>query len=320
MRWVAKAMFQKGMSVVPRAERVNYLLQRHVARTLPTPEARLRRKFRRAVQHLEAYEQYGPDRPLSIATFYEVGAGWDLAIPLSFWALGVERQVLVDVRPNVRLPLVDVSIERLSRLGPELGREVGRSLRAPGSEDVQSVADLQARFGIAYIAPCDARRTRLDSGSVDFISSTVTLEHVPAEDLVPLLRECRRLLKADGVLSALIDLTDHFSHSDNSIGPYNFLRYSDGVWRLVNSSLQHQNRLRRPDYLAAFEDAGFAVIWEKSLTPNGRQLEVLRALEPAERFRAYPLGELAVHRIRIVARARENGLPDALEEAEDVAG
>jgi SAM-dependent methyltransferase len=320
MRWVAKAMFQKGVSVVPRAERVNYFLQRHVARTLPTPETRLRRKFRRALQHLEAYERYGPDRPLSTGTFYEVGAGWDLAIPLSFWTLGVERQILVDVRPNVRLPLVNVSIERLSRLGHELSRETGRSVRAPKSEGVQSIADLQARFGITYIAPCDARSTALDSGSVDFISSTVTLEHVPAEDLVPLLRECHRLLKADGVLSALIDLTDHFSHSDKSIGPYNFLRYSDGVWRLVNSSLQHQSRLRRPDYLAAFEDAGFSVLWEKPLTPNRRQLEGLRALRPAERFRDYPLDELAVQRIRVVARPREKGSPHAVEEAEHVVG
>jgi SAM-dependent methyltransferase len=298
--WVAKAAFQKGLSAVPRGEGVNYALQRYVTRKLPPPEQRLRWKFSLAVRHLEAFEQHGPRRGVSDALFYEFGAGWDLAVPLSLWALGVERQLLVDVRPNLRLALVNVTLERLERLGAELGQAAGRELRIPEAP-VASHGQLEQCFGISYRAPCDARRTGLGSASVDFVFSTDTLEHVPVEDVVPLLRECKRLLRPNGALSAVIDLSDHYSYADSSISRYNFLRYSDRVWRLANSRLQHQNRLRRPDYLEAFEAAGLEVVSEKSWRPEA-QLKSLRALQPASRFDGYTFEDLAVQRLRLVAR------------------
>ena len=70
---------------------------------------------------------------------------------------------------------------------------------------------------------------------------------------MPLLAECRRLLRPDGAFSSRIDLSDHFAHFDRSLSPYNFLRYSDRAWGLANSSLLHQNRLRRPDYVRIAE-------------------------------------------------------------------
>jgi SAM-dependent methyltransferase len=320
MRWVAKAIVQKGLGALPNPERVNYVLQRHVTHSLPAPERTLRRKFRRAVQHLKTYERFGPDHPLGEAVFYEFGAGWDLAVPLSFWALGVDRQILVDVRPNLHLSLVNVTLERLARLGPELGQEVGRELRIPRSAPLRPFAELEERFGISYLAPCDARRTGLDSGSVDFVSSTSTLEHVPHAELVPLLAESRRLLRAGGILSAVIDISDHYARFDPSVSPYNFLRYSDPVWSLVNSRLQHQNRLRRPEYRDAFRTAGLEVVWEKAWRPPDAELAPLRALKPAERFRTYSTKELAVQTLRLVARPAVAPSPDALEELAHIGG
>ena len=302
MRWLAKAFLQKGLSVLPQAERANYLLQRHVTRSLPGPEAGFGRRFERAARHVEAYAEHGPERALGEAVFYEFGAGWDLAVPLSLWALGVERQVLVDRRPNVRAELVNTSIERLGRLAVEHG------LRSPGGPIV-TVEELEPRFGIRYVAPLDARATGLPAGSVDFVTSTSTLEHIPQGDLVPLLAECRRLLGSDGAVSSRIDLSDHFSHFDHSLSPYNFLRYSDRTWSLVNSDLLHQNRLRRPDYVSAFERAGLTVVGERPWRPN---VPLPEDLDP--RFRDYDPEDLAVARLRIVAVPS----PDALVERENV--
>ena len=315
---MAKAAFQKGLSAVPHAESVNYVLQRFVTHKLPPNEERLRRKFARGLNHLEAYERYGPSRPFANAALYEFGAGWDLAIPLTFWMLGAEDQRLFDLRPNLRLELVNVNLKRLARLAPELEQQFERPLRRPDPTPLRSLDGLEERFGIRYRAPSDARHTNFQSGSMDFISSTVTLEHVPREDVVPLLRECRRLLRPDGILSALIDLSDHFSQIDSSISRFNFLRYSDRTWRLINSSLQHQNRMRHPDYAAALEEARLEIVWEKSVTAGEKQLDALRELDLAERFRVYPFDELAVVRLRIVARAEPGASPDALEEAENV--
>ena len=126
MRWLAKALLQKSLSALPQAERANYVLQRHVTRSLPGPTAGFARRFRRAVRHVDAYEERGSGRPLADAVFYEFGAGWDLAVPLSFWALGVERQILVDLHPNVHIDLVNVSIERLGRLRLRAGTSGAR--------------------------------------------------------------------------------------------------------------------------------------------------------------------------------------------------
>ena len=304
MRWLAKALVQKSLSALPRAERANYVLQRHVTRSLPGSEAGFWRRCERAAKHFAAFEEHGPRRPLAEAVFYEFGAGWDLAVPLSLWALGVERQVLIDLRPNVHVDLVNVSIERLKTLSAE------RSLRDPGGP-IASVDELEARFGIRYLAPRDARATDLPTRSVDVVTSTSTLEHIPEGDLVPLLAECRRLLRPDGVMSSRIDLSDHYSHFDHSLSPYNFLRYSDRTWAVLNSSLLHQNRLRRPDYISAFERAGFTVVAEK---PWRRGAKLPDDLAP--RFRSYDPEDLAVVGLRIVAVPS----PDAREEAEHVLG
>jgi SAM-dependent methyltransferase len=203
---------------------------------------------------------------------------------------------------------------RPARLTPALEEESGRTLRKPDPSPLRSFDELRERFGISYRAPADARSVDLDAGSVDFVSSTVTLEHVPRDDIVPLLRECRRLLRPEGVLSALIDLSDHFSQIDSSISRYNFLRYADRTWGLINSSLQHQNRMRFPDYRAAFAAAGFEIVWEHPETGGQKQLDALRRLDLAERFRSYPFDDLAVVRLRLAAVPS----PDALVEREDV--
>jgi SAM-dependent methyltransferase len=304
VRWLAKAFLQKSLSALPQAESANYLLQRHVTHSLPGPEAGFRRRFKRAERHVQVYREHGPERPMSDAVFYEFGAGWDLAVPLSFWTLGVERQILVDLRPNVRADLVNTSLERLGRLAAE------RGLREPGAS-ITSVDELEPRFGIRYLAPLDARATGLPSASVDFVTSTSTLEHIPQEELQPLLAECRRLLPPDGAVSSRIDLSDHFSHFDDSVSPYNFLRYSDRRWSLVNSGLLYQNRLRRSDYVSAFERAGFELVAERTWRPDVALPDDLDA-----RFRCYDPEDLAVVRLRLAAVPS----PDTLVERENVVG
>ena len=296
MRWLAKALLQKSLSALPQAERANYVLQRHVTRSLPGPTAGFQRRFRRAVGHLDAYKEHGSGKPLAEAVFYEFGAGWDLAVPLSFWALGVERQILVDLHPNVHIGLVNVSIERLRDLPSE------RALREPGGS-IGSLEELEPRFGIRYLAPCDARATGLPATSVDVVTSTSTLEHIPEDDLVPLLAECRRLLRPDGVLSSRIDLSDHYSHFDDSLSPYNFLRYSDRTWRLVNSPLHYQNRLREPDYLELIRDAGLELVVINPSGPSEQGRLELEALPITQRFRKYPPEELGVTVLSFVAKA-----------------
>ncbi len=301
-RWLVKAALQKGMSALPASESVNYLFQRHVSRSLPASEAAFRRKFERATAHLRAYEEHGPGRPLGEAVLYEFGAGWDLAVPVAYWALGAERQLLVDIHANLRPELVNGALERLRRLAPELEAAAAREIRVPDAGAISSADDLRERFGIDYVAPRDARSTGFEDACVDLVTSTNTLEHIPAVDIPPILAECRRLLRPDGVMSSRIDLADHYSYFDRGLTPYNFLRYEDSRWRWLNSDLLYQNRLRRPDYLGAFVEAGLAVVEETATRPDEAGLAELARLEVAERFRGYTLDDLAVTALVLVAR------------------
>ena len=104
MRWLAKAALQQGIGALPHAESVNYVFQRRVSRTLPAGESVLRRKFRRALGHVRAYEEHGPRAGARRRDVLRVRRGVDLAIQLSYWALGVERQTLVDIRPELSGP------------------------------------------------------------------------------------------------------------------------------------------------------------------------------------------------------------------------
>ena len=301
MRWLAKAALQRGLGALPQGERLNYVFQRRVLRSLPAGESVFRRKFSRALQHLRAYEEHGPGVAAADAVFYEFGAGWDLAIPLSFTALGVGRQVLVDIRPSVRLELVNDSLAAVERLRPELAREAGRELR-PLRTAIGDVSELEARFGIRYLAPCDARRTDLPEGSVDFVSSTDTCEHIPVRDLADIFRECRRLLRPGGAFSCRIDLQDHYAYFDRSLSRYNFLRFSDRAWSLVNSPLHHQNRLRSPDYLRLVRSVGLELVAERPSGPSEEGLAELRRLPLAARFRGYSAEELGITILSFVAR------------------
>jgi SAM-dependent methyltransferase len=305
MRWLAKAALQRGLGFLPReGEPLNYVFQRHVRRSLPAGAATLRQKFSRAVTHLHAYEEHGSPVPAADATFFEFGAGWDLAIPLAYALLGVGRQVLVDIRPSARVELVSDTIAVFERLRPELEESAGRELHDLGGA-VSSLTELESRFGIRYLAPCDARDTGQPGGTVDFVSSTDTCEHIPPADLAAIFAECRRLLRPGGAFSCRIDLQDHYSYFDPSLSRYHFLRFSDRTWALVNSPLHYQNRLRAPDYLRLVREAGFELVVENPSGPNERGRAELETLPLAERFRGYSVDDLGVTVLSFVARSAQ---------------
>jgi SAM-dependent methyltransferase len=302
MRWLAKAALQRGLGAVPQGERLNYVVQRHVLRSFPVGDAGLKQKFARACSHLALYEEHGPGVPAAEATFFEFGAGWDLAIPLAFAMLGIGRQIVIDIRPSARPELVSETIAAFERLRPELEETAGRSLRDLGGP-IASVAELELRFGIRYLAPCDARATGLPAGSVDFVSSTDTCEHIPEPDLAAIFAECRRLLRPGGAFSCRIDLQDHYAYFDHSLSRYNFLRFSDRTWALVNSPIHFQNRLRAPEYLGLVRDAGFELVVDNPSGPSEQGRAELRELPLAERFRGYSIDDLGVTILSFVSRA-----------------
>lgn len=317
MHWLVKRGLQNALGVLPASESANYFFQRYVTHRLPIGDPGVAQKFRRARSHLAAYEEHGPGRPLEDAVAYEFGTGWDLAIPLSYAALGVGRQVLVDIRPNLRLELANATIRSLARQREALADAAGGELRDLGPPDVGSAEELRARFGIEYHAPLDARETGLPAGSVDLVTSTNTLEHVPREAIAPILREAARLLRPDGVMSFRIDMQDHASYVDPRRSPYDYLRYSDRAWRFISPKLEYENRLRLSDYRRLLGAAGLAIVEETVLRPRPEHLAALAQVPLAPRFRGYAPEDLAARAVEVVLKP---GSPDRAEQPGDLVG
>lgn len=267
--------------MAPGGDRANYAFQRHITHTYPASDASLETDRELGRHHVEAFQEFG-SCVLADARLFEFGAGWDLAMPLILRSLGAQHQLVVDLRPLARPDLV-----------ADVARRIG----------LDPAASLEAH-GIEYRAPADARATGEPPGSIDLITSTNTLEHIPRDDIAAILRECHRLLRPDGVMSFQVDYKDHYSYFDRRLSPYAFLRHSPARWRLYNPALHHQNRLRHSDYLTLFDAAGFDVVHADVTAGSVADVAAVMALPPHASFRGHTPQDLAVREARVVLRRR----------------
>lgn len=300
MHWKVKAVVQTVFSHLPAGESLNYLCQKRIFRNLPLDEPTFLATVASARSHVRNLGCHGRIA-IDQARFYEFGADKDLVIPLVSYCLGVNDQVLVDIRRLVRDELV---VDTLRRLAGDINREF---LRSPQAALTTACLDQRlATLGISYRAPCDARSTGLAGASIDYITSTSTLEHIAETDIRLILRECRRILSPDGLLGLLVDYQDHYSYADNSISAFNFLTYQDDEWSRWSPALQFQNRLRHSDYLALYDEEGFEVIADE---PSGADdVQIVRQLGVARRFKEHREDDLATRSPLVALRARLVGV------------
>lgn len=219
-----------------------YFLQKHVTRRSRITELSIGGNW---VRHKESLLKYGCKEFV-----FEFGGGKSLAQNL-FLSDAIDRQLVVDLNHMIDLELVNKAKALLVS-----------QTTLKSSKDISSVDDLKS-YGITYKSPYDASRTDLDDKSLDACVSTNTLEHIPVESIRKIFLELSRTLKDTGIVSAKIDYSDHYAHTDSSISLLNYLYYSDAEWQKYNHSCHYQNRLRHNDYKQIFGACGFSVIEEE---------------------------------------------------------
>ncbi len=302
MRWLAKAAVQGVLSFAPRGRELNHFLQKNVSRRLPRSDRDFDFHAQTAAEHLKALERVCPEIDRSTLHCYEFGGGWDLIGPISMWAMGIDRQTVVDINPNLELELVNDTIRRFANDRPRLERVLGSPVRPVDGSPIAGVADLAGRFGVTYLAPQDAREMPLADATVDFVSNTFTLEHIGPDDIVAILRETRRIMAPHAIISSLIDMKDHYHSVDAGVSPYNFLRYPGWRWRFLNLSLQWQSRLRHSQYLQLFQRSGFEVLFDDPRRPTRADLLELRRMPWAPEFAGFSEIDLGTKQTHLVAR------------------
>ena len=300
MDWRLKALSQLVFSFVPRGEQLNYFAQRCFTHSLPVSDNSFAVTVGYARKHIDAIQQYG-QRPLDRAVFYEFGTGWDLTIPFAYYGFGVNHQILVDICNLIRIAIVNDTIAKCQKMAAKLSID-----RIPGarlnSEKYGFRHALKQQYGIDYRAPCNASQTGLPSQSVDYITSTSTLEHIAPAEIRSILRECRRILRDDGLMSVLIDYDDHYAYFDYRISAYNHLQFSDRTWRVFSPPLHYQNRLRHRDFVELFQSEGFRVVEDRHSAVTESDLRTIKQMSLNKRFQSYSDADLAVHNGHLVLR------------------
>lgn len=273
MNWQLKSRMIGTIERMPFSASIYYLVQRYVTRTVPRPSSSIDQVVANEARHLCAFrQQTGRELPHLV---FEFGAGWDLCGAIVRAGLGVPKQIMGDIHRLASAWQINHVINWLDD-----HPRMAHPLTTISNVDKH----LEATTGISYRASFDARDTGFAEGSVDLIASTNTLEHIPANDIRLILRECHRILATDGVMSMLIDYSDHYSHADGTIGPYNFLQFSAADWRRHDHNNHYQNRLRHCDFRALFKEAGFTILQDDPRLPDHPSIG-LPSLD--EEFRQY---------------------------------
>lgn len=305
MHWKVKGAIQKVLSVVPGGVWLNSLLQRSLG-DMRHFEANVDRKvvgdWLVIMSHLKRLGVC-----VQGAELMEIGTGWYPTFPVCFHLAGARCSKTFDI---VRHLDANLSFRMLGCLGSHLAAIAEAAGLSPDRVEAAYARLRQARTldellqaaGIEYFAPADATRSGLASGSVDMVYSNSVLEHVPAAELAPLMRETVRVLRPRGLAVHSVACNDHYAHFDRRISFVNYLRYSEAQWRRWNNRLHYQNRLRAVDFLESAEAAGLPIIfWQTAVRPGTR--EALAAMKIAPEFRRYDPEQLAVTSIDFIARS-----------------
>jgi SAM-dependent methyltransferase len=265
--WRKIGLFKLGLMTAPSYALATF--EKNVGRRWVSPPSR--GDDRRPV-----FEPVLDDRasPLDLSglRLLELGPGELLSSAVIAHAGGAESMTLVDAGPYA-LP----GLDRYRELAALLSRRWGCEVDAG---DAGTLHEILTRCRARYLTDGLESLRRLPAASVDVAWSHAMLEHVREPELLPLLRELRRVLAPDGITSHQVDLQDHLDYALNN------LRFSRRVWESgpIARSGCYTNRVGFSRMLELFSQAGFETElvrvdrWDSLPTPRSRLAPEFRSL------------------------------------------
>ncbi len=264
-------------------------------------------KVRHASDHLTYFHKYG--QPSQNSQVLELGTGWYPFVPLLFYLAEGGQVTSIDIQSWMTKDSATKAIDRLFEWKKD-GR-LTEVFSHPQSEarwkkldairkkpEKKTLASIAKKINLTLVQG-DIRTVDLPGGNFDLICSNNTYEHIYPEVLSGIIGRFKRLVKKGGIMSHFIDMTDHFAHFDKQITVYHFLRFSPSTWRLIDNSIQPQNRMRLPQYIEMYQALSVpvteTVIW--SYDP-----EELSDLPIHETFQKFSLDELAIKHGYIISK------------------
>ena len=181
----------------------------------------------------------------------EFGAGKSLEqnIYLSIKFSNRINQTVIDIDKMIDFNLLNFAKNQLQK----------KIKLSPKLNNIKNLKDLKNFLNINYYAPINIIDLN-EKKNFDAIISTNVIEHISKTHFEIILEKFRKIVKNDGILSFLIDYSDHYSHTDKNISSTNFLKYSELEFKKYNTPLLFQNRLRHYDYIDIFKNKKFKIL------------------------------------------------------------
>ena len=298
-KWYLKAIIQKTISFLPFRNRINFFFQKYVTRGVDLNEEHFFNKFSHLCDHLEHYQQQSGKDDLEGIACLELGTGWYPIIPLGYFLKGAARVYSVDISAHLTQATFLRCLEEMERHEERIRAGLGtiredrwqllRNIR----REYSSYQSLDEICKLIHFSPivADARELDIPDNDIQLISSNNTYEHIYSEVLGGIIKNLWRLLAPGGLMSHFIDMSDHFAHMDSSIDIYNFLRFTETQWQMIDNSIQPQNRWRLQHYRELYQELGIPFM-ESKLRPGDTALVSATPLVPP--FSAMPLEEVAI--------------------------
>ena len=249
INWKLKALLYKVFETF-KLNKTLYFVQRHIT-------GRAKIQFTKLDPHWERHAKSIQEKNCN--TILEVGAGKSLEqnIYLSYKSNSKFDQTLIDVSSMIDLNLFNKASEQISKL-----------LNVTRKPFVKSIEDIKKFYNITYFAPCNIDEITKKNIIFDACISSASLEHFPKNALDNTFAALKKTIKKNGIISVAIDYSDHYSHTDNSIGHLNFLQFSDSVWEKYNTPFLFQNRFRHQNYRELFSKLGYEIVSEVKGKPG----------------------------------------------------
>jgi hypothetical protein len=258
-------------------------------------------------RYLEDFLEVRPECATGF-TAVELGTGWYPIIPIGLWLCGATEIWSFDIVPLLRRERLKVLLNffceydragKLQQFLPALKRErIARLHEVLQSVDSETPEAVLEKINI-HATLRDAQNTGLSAKSVDLFFSCVVLEHIPAAIQRNLNAEFLRVASPRSVLIEFVDLKDQYAAFDKSLTVFNFLKFSNGIWRWLNSPLIPQWRLRVSDLRLLLRDSGWEVVKEVNTVAPASELDKVRL---APEFQKYSREDLLVVETWLVAK------------------
>ena len=301
MKWQMRLIRNSLVGLVPFPDKIRKIKRK--IKPPPTNPAQDEWTLEQGLRQVEMLQSV--DFTIAGKTVLELGTGWQPIIPLIFSLAGAKKVILLDNKRLMDRHFILKAIENVSKFAADISKR----LKIPRDEienrsthfDQFSLDEIVNYFRLEYIAPSDARKTKLGDKSIDIIISRAVLEHIPPEIIQEISIEFRRILKDDGRICHFIDNSDHWEHRDKSISRINFLKFSDFIWKFTSiNPIDYQNRLRHFEYISLLNQTGFKIDYSGA-EPDEKALNDLKQIKICKRYQHVTHEELAILTSYIVA-------------------